>query len=182
MLRLSVLALGAYAAVCMSSSPTSANDVNHLGCVMAEGAQQCVSTDINLHCSAPRLVPRPFDRKPPALAALSALAPLDQLGTSGAPPPWISNIGRDYRVNLSNSTVNGEIQQIDQIDNQIYAKVVLKLAWHRPADASVPAAHYVLDLATNGIVVSFDNDEYDGRNFASTALRLRCTRPLPENS
>jgi hypothetical protein len=166
----------------MSSNPANANDVNQLGCVMAEGAQQCVSTDINLHCSAPRLVPRQFDRKPPAIAALSALAPLDEPSTGGAPPPWISNIARDYRVNLSNSTVNGEMLQIDQIDNQIYAKVVLRLAWHRPADASVPPAHYVLDLATNGIVVSFDNDEYDGRKFASTALRLRCTRPLRENS
>jgi hypothetical protein len=85
-----------------------------------------------------------------------------------------------YRVNLSNSTVNDEILQIDQIDN--LAKVILKLAWHRPADASVPAAYYVLDLGTNGIVVSFDNDEYDGRKFAGTARRLRCTRPLRENS
>jgi hypothetical protein len=67
MLKLSVLRLGAYAAVCMSSNPANANDVNQLGCVMAEGAQQCVSTDINLHCSAPRLVPRQFDRKPPPL-------------------------------------------------------------------------------------------------------------------
>jgi hypothetical protein len=167
MLRLSVLGLGAYVAVCISAGPASANESSP-------------PAEINLRCFAPSLVPRQFDRKPPALAALSALAPLDEPSTDGAPPPWTSHIARDYRVNLSNSTVNGEILQIDQIDN--LAKVVLKFAWHRPADASVPAAYFVLDLKTNGIVVYFDNDEYDVRNFAGTALRLRYTRPLRENS
>ena len=166
---LSALGLGAYAAVCMSASPASANDIN-------------LPAQINLHCYAPRFVTRQvFRQVTPALAALDALAPLDEPGTGGAPPPWISNVAMDYRIKPGNSTVNGETLQIDQIDNQIYAKKVLKLAWHRPADASVPAAHYVLDLRTNGIVVSFDNSESDVRKVASTVLQLRCTRPQREN-
>jgi hypothetical protein len=169
MVRLSVLGLGAYAAVCMSASPASANDIN-------------LPAQINLRCYAPRFVTRQaFRQVTPALAALDALAPLDEPGTGGSPPPRISNVALDYRINPGNSTVNGETLQIDQIDNQIYARV-LKLAWHRPADASVPAAHYVLDLRTNGIVVSFDNGESDVRKVESTEFRLRCTRPLRENS
>ena len=177
MIRLSVLGLGAYVAVCMSASPASANEIN-LKCSTAEGVQVCVS-EINLRCSPPRSVPRQSSvLKPPALEALSALEPLDESGSGWAQPRWVSNIAQEYRIDLSNSVVNGEILQIDRIDNQIDPKV-LKLAWNRPTDASVPAAHYVLDLRTGGIVVSFDDG---GRKFASTGVQLRCFRPFRENS
>jgi hypothetical protein len=97
----------------------------------------------------------------------------------GGGTPWISNIAREYRINLGNSVVNGEILQIDQINEfTLFDAKVGKLAWNRPADGSVPVAHYVLNLRTNDIVVSFDKGEYGGRKFASTELRLRCIRPL----
>jgi hypothetical protein len=93
--------------------------------------------------------------------------------------PWISNIARDYRINLGNSAVNGEILQIDQINElTLFDAKVGKLAWNRPADGFVPVAHYVLNLRTNDIIVSFDKGEHDGRKFADTELRLRCIRPL----
>jgi hypothetical protein len=165
----------------MSANPASANEIN-LKCSTAEGVQVCESAQISLRCSPPRSVPRQsYVLRPPALQALSALAPLDESGSGWARPRWVSNIAQGYSINLSNSTVNGEMLQIDQIDNQIYRKV-LKLAWNKPADASIPAAHYVLDLRTGGIVVSFDNGESDDRNFASTAFQLRCFRPFRENS
>jgi hypothetical protein len=95
--------------------------------------------------------------------------------------PWISKIARDYRIDPGNSAVNGEILQISEIDeNNLFGfgANARKLAWNRPADGSVPVARYVLNLGTNGIVVSFDNGEYDGGKFASTELQLRCTRRL----
>lgn len=85
-------------------------------------------------------------------------------------PPWITALAMYYRINLSASAVNGEIVQIDRID--------MKLDWHRPADASVPAAHYVLDLGTGALFVSFEKFESDGRKFAGAARRLRCTDRL----
>jgi hypothetical protein len=85
-------------------------------------------------------------------------------------PPWITALAIFYRINLNASAVNDEIVQIDRID--------MKLNWHRPADASVPAAHYVLDLGTGGLFVSFDKFEYDGRKFTGAARRLRCTDRL----
>jgi hypothetical protein len=91
--------------------------------------------------------------------------------------PWISSIARDYRINLSNSSVNGEVLQINEV-NEINVLGARKLAWNRPADPPVPAAHYVLNLGAKSIVVSFDNGEYNGRKFASTELQLRCTRRL----
>jgi hypothetical protein len=78
-----------------------------------------------------------------------------------------------YRINLSASAVNGEILQIDRIDLN-----GPKLKWDRPADASVPATHYVLDLGTGGLFVSFDKFERDGRKFGGAARRLRCTDRL----
>jgi hypothetical protein len=147
--RLSVRGLGAYAAACMSVSPACAGDIELPG-------------EINLHCSAPRL------------GISNQVTSVRALSDAFAPPPWISRIAGDYRINLGNSTVNGEILRIDQIDNQITAKLV-KLAWHRAADAAVPAAHYMLNLRTNEIVVFFDDGEYNGRK-SSTALQLRCER------
>ena len=85
-------------------------------------------------------------------------------------PPWIVATPVFYRINLSASAVNGEILRIERSDT--------KLTWHRPANASVPAAHYVLDLGTGGLFVSFDKFEYDGRKFAGAARRLRCTDRL----
>jgi hypothetical protein len=90
-----------------------------------------------------------------------------------ADPPWITAITMFYRINLSASAVNGEILQIDRSDVN-----GPKLAWHRPADASVPAAHYVLDLGTGVLFVSFEKFEHDGRKFAGAARRLRCTDRL----
>jgi hypothetical protein len=102
--------------------------------------------DINLHCSVESGPARPGD------------------------PPWITALAMSYRIDLSASAVNGEILQIDRTDVN-----GPKLTWHRPADASVPAAHYVLDLWTGGLFVCFDKFEHDGRKFAGAARRLRCT-------
>ena len=88
-------------------------------------------------------------------------------------PPWITALAVFYRINLSASAVNGEILQIDRTDVN-----GPKLTWHRPADASVPAAHYVLDLGTGSLFVSFDKFEHDGQKFAGAARRLRCTDRL----
>jgi hypothetical protein len=88
-------------------------------------------------------------------------------------PPWINALAIFYRINLNASAVNGEFLQIDRIDAN-----GPKLKWDRPADASVPAAHYVLDLGTGGLFVSFDKFEHDGRKFAGAARRLRCTDRL----
>jgi hypothetical protein len=97
----------------------------------------------------------------------------------GGGTPWISNIARNYRINLGNSAVNGEILQIDKINEFTFLDAKDdKLAWDSPADGLVPIAHYVLDLRTNDIVVSFDKRVFDGQTFASTELRLRCIRPL----
>ena len=176
MSRLRVLGLAAYLAVCVSAGSARADDI------YPPPPSIKVSAEINLRCSAPQFVMRPLpDLRLPALAASGALAPPDQPGTADRLPKLISRIAKDYRIDLNHSAVNGEILLIDRIDNQIDPKVI-QLAWHRPVDASVPAAHYVLNLATNGIDVSFDNGEYDGRNFAGTAFRLRCARPLPQYS
>jgi hypothetical protein len=92
--------------------------------------------------------------------------------------PWSSNIARQYRIDLGNSAVNGEMLRIDQTDEfALVDTKVAKLAWNRPAEGLVPVAHYVLNLRTNDIVVSFDKGEYDGQKFAGTELRLRCIRP-----
>jgi hypothetical protein len=97
---------------------------------------------------------------------------------SGGGTPWISGIARNYRIDLSHSSVNGEALQINEakVVMNVLGANVRTLAWNRPADASVPAAHYVLNLGTNGIVVSVDNGESDGRRSAGTELQLRCTR------
>jgi hypothetical protein len=144
MLRLSVLGLAAYAAVCMSASRASAEDIYPPPPIVTLNAG-----DIDLRCDA-----------------------------VGGGTPWISGIARNYRIDLIHSSVNGEALQINEakvVMNVLGAKV-RTLAWNRPADASVPAAHYVLNLGTNGIVVSLDNGEPDGRKSASAELQLRCSR------
>ena len=88
-------------------------------------------------------------------------------------PPWVNAIAMFYHINLSASAVNGETLQIERSDAD-----GAKLSWHRPAAASVPAAHYVLDIATGGLFVSFDKFEVDGRKFGIAVRRLRCTDPL----
>jgi hypothetical protein len=176
MSRLRVLGLAAYLVVCVSASSVRADDI------YPPPPSIKVSAEINLRCSAPQFVMRPFpDLRLPALLASSALAPPDQPGTAERLPKLVSRIAKDYRIDLDHSAVNGEILPIDRIDNQIDPKVI-KLAWHRPADASGPAARYVLNLATNGVDVSFDNGEYDGRTVARAEFRLRCARPLPQYS
>jgi hypothetical protein len=85
-------------------------------------------------------------------------------------PPWTSNIAKNYDINLSASTVNGEILQIDRINPN-----GPNITWNRPADASVPAARYDLDFRTGRLFVSFDKVEYDGRKFASATVLLLCT-------
>jgi hypothetical protein len=145
MLRLSVLGLAAYAAVCMAASRAGAEDIYPPPPSITLDPQ-----DIDLRCY-----------------------------TVGG-TPWISHVARDYRIDLSHSSVNGEALQINEakaVMNVLGAKV-RTLAWNRPADASVPAAHYVLNLGTNGIVVSLDNGESDGRKSADAELQLRCTRRL----
>jgi hypothetical protein len=109
------------------------------------------ANDINLHCS---VAPDP---------------------TRQGDPPWISNIPKNYRINLSDSAVNGEILQIDRINAEGAEDAEgQKLTWDSPADASVPAAHYILDLGHGALFVSFDYFKYDGRKFASAALLLLC--------
>jgi hypothetical protein len=88
-------------------------------------------------------------------------------------PPWINAVIPAYYINLNTSAVNGEIVQIERIDVN-----GPKLKWDRPASASLPAAHYVLDLGSGGLFVSFDKFERDGRKFAAAARRLRCTDRL----
>jgi hypothetical protein len=144
MVRLSVLGLAAYAAVCMAASRASAEEIYPPPPSITLDAR-----DIDLRCYA-----------------------------VGDGTPWISHVARDYRIDLSHSSVNGEALQINEakvVINVLGAKV-RTLAWNRPADASVPAAHYVLNLRTNGIVVSFDDGESDGRKSAGAELQLRCSR------
>ena len=115
---------------------------------------------------------------PPPIVTLDALD-IDLRCDAVGGTPWNSHIARKYRIDLSHSSVNGEALQINEakaVVNVLGAKV-RTLAWNRPADASVPAAHYVLNLRTNGIVVSF-NGESDGRKSAGAELQLRCTRRL----
>ena len=146
MLRLSLLGLGAYAAVCVSAIPTGANDIYP----PPPSVSGVDLRNIDLRCE-------------PVVS-----------GT-----PWISSIARDFRINLSNSSVNGEVLQINEVNEiNVFGTKARKFAWNRPADAPVPVAHYVLNLGPKSIVVSFDNGEYNGRKFASTELQLRCTRRL----
>jgi hypothetical protein len=88
-------------------------------------------------------------------------------------PPWVNAIAMFYHINLSASAVNGESVQIGRSDAD-----GAKLSWQRPADASVPTAHYVLDIGTGSLFVSFDKFEVDGRKFGIAVRRLRCTDPL----
>jgi len=53
-----------------------------------------------------------------------------------------------------------------------------KLLWDRPARTTAPAAHYVLDLQTGRLFVSFDKFELDGQKFTLTTRGLRCTDRL----
>ncbi len=87
--------------------------------------------------------------------------------------PWFNAIAMGYRIDFKASAVNGEAVQIERRDVN-----GPKLLWDRPANASVPAAHYVLDLGTGSLFVSFDKFEHDGRKFAEAARRLRCTDRL----
>jgi hypothetical protein len=118
-------------------------------CMPAASANARYTDYMSLHCSVESGPARPGD------------------------PPWIVALAMFYRINLSASAVNGEILQIDRRDVN-----GPKLTWHRPAGASVPAAHYVLDLGTGGLFVSFEKFEHDGRKFAGAGRRLRRTDRL----
>jgi hypothetical protein len=87
--------------------------------------------------------------------------------------PWFNAVAMSYRIDLKASAVNGETVQIERRDVN-----GPKLLWNRPADASVPTSHYVFDLGTGSLFVSFDKFEHDGRKFARTERRLRCTDRL----
>jgi hypothetical protein len=78
MLRLSVLGLGAFAAICMSASPASAKDFVPNFTLNPN--------DIDLRCSS-------------------------YVGGDG---PWTGAL--NYRINLSDSTINGENLQIERIN------------------------------------------------------------------
>ena len=88
-------------------------------------------------------------------------------------PPWVNAVAPAYYINLNASAVNGEMVQIERRDVN-----GPKLSWDRPAGATVPAAHYVLDLGTGSLFVSFDKFERDGQKFGGAARRLRCTDRL----
>jgi hypothetical protein len=124
MLRLSILGLGAYAAVCMVAGSASAEN-------------------INVRCG-------------------------------------------NYRIDLSDSTVNGEKRQIDwvHVKGPMSFQVVqtaplmptpsweedatLQLRWHEPSPkASVPAANFLLDLSKGRLTF------VDGKGFENTLSR--CT-------
>jgi hypothetical protein len=87
--------------------------------------------------------------------------------------PWFNAVAMSYRIDFKASAVNGETVQIERRDVN-----GPKLLWDRPAGASVPTAHYVFDLGTGNLSVSFDKFEHDGRKFAEAARRLRCTDRL----
>jgi hypothetical protein len=112
-------------------------------------AASATARPLNLHCSVDVSPARPAD-----------------------PQRYIA-IAMNYRIDLSASTVNSEVLQINRNDAD-----GPKLIWHRPASASVPASHYALDLETGRLFVSFDKFEYDGRTFAATTRQLRCTDRL----
>jgi hypothetical protein len=88
-------------------------------------------------------------------------------------PPWITATIINYRIDLYASTVNGETVQIERRDVN-----GPKLSWNKPASATVPAAHYFLDLETGGLFVSFDKFELDDQKFILSTRRLRCTNQL----
>jgi hypothetical protein len=144
MLRLSVLGLGAYAAICMSAIPVSANDYTP--------PITLNPNVINLQCS-------------------------------GGDGPWSHALS--YRIDLNDSTVNGEKLQIDRIgasgpkvsENLLIDPIGgqgTKLRWHRPANASVPAVYYSLNLSQGRLDVTSDND---GRGLRRL-FRLKCTKEL----
>jgi hypothetical protein len=87
--------------------------------------------------------------------------------------PWFNAVAMSYRIDLKASAVNGETVQIERRDVN-----GPKLLWDRPAGASVPTTHYVFDLGTGDLSVSFDKFEHDGRKFAGAARRLRCSDRL----
>jgi hypothetical protein len=87
--------------------------------------------------------------------------------------PWFNAVAMSYRIDLKASAVNGEAVQIERRDVN-----GPKLLWDRPAGASVPTTHYVFDLGTGSLLVSFDKFEHDGQKFAGAARRLRCTDRL----
>jgi hypothetical protein len=118
-------------------------------CMPAASASARFADYMSLHCSVESGSARPGD------------------------PPWVSAVIPAYYINLNASAVNGEIVQIERRDVN-----GPKLLWDRPAKASVPATHYVLDLGTSVLFVSFDRFEYEGRKFAGAARRLRCTDRL----
>jgi hypothetical protein len=115
----------------------------------ADSANARYAGYMNLHCSVEAGAARPGD------------------------PPWVTALTIIYQINLNASAVNGEIVPIDRSDANGQ-----KLKWNRPATASGPAAHYVFDLGTGGLFVSFDRFEQDGRKFSGAARRLRCTDRL----
>jgi hypothetical protein len=118
-------------------------------CMSAGSANARYADYMNLHCTVEPRPARPGD------------------------PPWINAVVPAYYINLNASVVNGEIVRIERRDVN-----GPKLLWDRPANASVPAAHYVLDLGTGSLFVSFDKFEHDGQKFAGAARRLRCTDRL----
>jgi hypothetical protein len=152
MLRRSVLGLGVVAAVGMSAIPVSAKDIY-------APPIRLNANIINIRCSA----------------YVDGAVPLTDV--------------RSYRINLDDSTVNGEQMQIDRIDANnpktpypISENLLMepigakgpKLGWHRPAEALVPAAYYLLDISKGRLDVMSDND---GRE-VKTLYRLRCANKL----
>jgi hypothetical protein len=145
MWRQSVRWLGVYTALCMSVSSATANDI-YPHPLSLRGIDLDANY-INLYCS---VEPDP---------------------TRWGEQP---NIATHYRINLNNSEVNGEILRIDRIDtrDELFPGEP-KIAWNRAAEASIPAAHYILDLRSKRLAVSFDPT----RSSANTALHLRCINP-----
>ena len=153
MLRRSVLGFGVVAAVGMSAIPVSAKDIY-------APPIRLNTNIINIRCSA----------------YVDGAVPLTDV--------------RSYRINLDDSTVNGEQMQIDRIDannpktpypiseNLLMEPVGAKgpkLGWHRPTDALIPAAYYLLDISKGRLDVMSDND---GREVKTLLYRLRCTNKL----
>jgi hypothetical protein len=120
-------------------------------CVPAASADARYADYMNLRCSVESGLARPGD------------------------PPWVNSVARYYHINLTASAVNGETLQIERRDAD-----GPKLIWHRSAGTSVPATHYVLDITTGALFVSFDRFEIDGRKFGIVARRfdapIRCSR------
>ena len=89
-------------------------------------------------------------------------------------PPWFNAVPISYRINLNASAVNGEIVQIERSDVNGLKLILAPTGQHiRSGDR--------ITFSTSGPATCscpLINSSTDGRTFAGTARRLRCTDRL----